>query len=133
MPRYNINLITSRRSYNLNEVASLLGINRKTCGRWIKYEGLKVLEENKTPILIIGTELINFIKKKREKRKVILKENQFFCVKCQKAVRAKTGSEKIIKTGKKIGRNNQEQFKKIGICENCQTKINKFLSVYQRD
>lgn len=131
MPNYNINLITARRSYCVNEIASLLGINRKTCGRWIKCGDLKVIEENVNPLLVMGADLINFIKEKREKRKIHLKENEFFCVKCHKAVKAKIGSEQIIKTGKKIGKDSKEQFKKTGICENCGTKINKFLGVCQ--
>jgi hypothetical protein len=127
MPNYNLNLITARRSYSVNEIASLLGVDRKTCGRWIKHEGLKVIEENTNPLLITGADLMNFIKKKREKRKVPVKENEFFCVKCHKAVRAKTGSEQIVKTGKRIGIDNREQLKKTGICESCDTQLNKFL------
>ena len=133
MPNYSLNRITARRSYSINEIASLLGVNRKTCGRWVKEKGLKVIEENTNPLLIMGADLIDFIKKKRGKRKIPIKENEFFCVKCHKAVRAKIGSERTIKTGKKIGKDNQEQFKKIGICENCDTQLNKFLGVCQRD
>ncbi len=127
MPNYNLNLITGRRSYCVNEIASLLDIDRKTCGRWIKYEGLKVVEENTSPLLIMGEDLIAFIKKKREKRKIPIKKNEFFCLKCHKAVRAKIGSEQTIKTGKRIGKENREQLKKIGVCENCETRLNKFL------
>lgn len=127
MPNYNINLITARRSYCIAEIASLLGRDRKTCGRWIKYEGLRVIEENTNPLLIMGEDLIAFIKKKREKRRISLKENEFFCLKCHKAVRAKTRSEQTIKTGKRIGKDNREQLKKTGVCENCGTKLNRFL------
>ena|SRR3989344_3259764 len=133
MPNYNINLITARRSYTIGEIASLWGISRKTCGRWIKYEGLEPIEKHTSPLLIIGTDLIDFIKKKRREKKIPTKENEFFCVKCHEAVRAKTGSEQIIKTGKMIGRDNREQLKKIGVCENCKTRLNKFLGVYQQD
>lgn len=133
MPNYNINLITARRSYCINEIASLLGIDRRTCGRWIKYEGLRVIEENTNPLLIMGEDLVDFIRNKREKRKIPLKDNEFLCFKCRKAVRAKIGSEQITKTGKRIGKDNQEQLKKTGVCEKCGTRLNKFLGVYQRD
>ncbi|MDD3434541.1 MAG: hypothetical protein PHD96_01290 [Candidatus Pacebacteria bacterium] len=133
MPNYNINLITARRSYSVNEIASLLGIDRKTCGRWVKYDGLKVVEEGKRPILIMGTNLITFIKKRRAERKISLKENEYFCVKCHRAVRARMGSERTIKTGKRIGKDNREQWKKTAICDNCETQLNKFLGVYRRD
>ena len=131
MQNYSINLITARRSYSVGEISSLLGVNRKTCGRWIKYGGLEIIEENTNPILVIGADLISFIKKKREKRRVAIKENEFYCMKCHKAVRAKIGSEQIIKTGKMIGKDNREQLKKIGVCENCNTPLNKFLGVCQ--
>ena len=64
MPSYNINSIISRRSYSVNEIAFLLGVDRRTCGRWIKYEGLVLIEENTKPLLVMGRDLIDFIKKK---------------------------------------------------------------------
>jgi hypothetical protein len=133
MPNYNTKLITARRSYSVGEIATLLGINRRTCGRWVKYESLKPIEENTSPLLITGYDLIQFIKKKREERRIPLKENEFFCVKCHKAVRAKPETEKTVKTGKRTGKDNREQLRKIGACEICQTKLFKFLGVSQRD
>ena len=133
MPNYNIHKIQTRRSYNLTEIASLFNIDRKTCGRWIKNERLRVIEENGNPVLVMGADLKDFITKKRTKKKRPLKENEFFCFKCHKAVKAKTGSEKTIKTGKKIGKENREQLKKIGICEVCGTEINRYLGVCQKD
>ncbi|MEK7664623.1 MAG: hypothetical protein AAB361_00600 [Patescibacteria group bacterium] len=127
MPNYNLNLITARRSYTINEISSLWKVSRKQCRRWIKYEGLKVVEENTSPLLIIGSNLIHFIKKKREKRKIHLEENEFLCLKCRAGVKAKMGSEQIVETGKRIGKNNRKQLKKIGICEDCGTRLNKLL------
>ena len=126
MPNYNLNLITVRRSYSINEIARLWGVNRKTCGRWVKYEGLKVIEENTIPLLVMGEDLVDFIKKKRGKRKIPIRENEFLCMKCRKAVRAKIGSERVTKTGKMIGKDNREQLVKKGICENCESQLNKF-------
>lgn len=131
MPNYNPRLIKAKKSYSISDIASLFGINRKTCHRWLKDEDLKVIERNVNPLLVMGSDLINFIKKKKAKRKVALMEDEFFCMKCRKAVKAKRGSEKIIKTGKRIGKANLEQLKKIGACEVCETKVNRFLKVYQ--
>ena len=133
MPRYNLNLISERRSYTISEISSLLGVNRRTCGRWIRKEGLKVIKENTSPLLILGADLIVLIKKKRNKIDSPLKENEFYCLKCRIAVRAKTGSEQTIKTGKRLGKDNHEQLKKTGICENCGKPLNKFLGVERRD
>jgi len=128
MPRYNLKTITLRRAYTTDEIAHLFGVNRRTCGRWVR-EGLKVVEENKSPLLVLGADLIDFIKKKRGKADTPLKENEFYCFKCREAVRAKIGSEQIIKTGKRTGKDNHEQLRKTGKCENCGTEINKFTGV----
>lgn len=133
MSKYNLRLIKSKRSYSINEMVSLLKVNRKTCHRWIKNENLKVIEKNVNPLLVMGIDLINFLKQKRAKSKTALKENEFFCMKCHKSVKAKMGSEKVIKTGKRIGKINLEQRRKTGICGTCGTEINKFLKVYQQD
>lgn len=133
MQNYNLNAIKSKASYSMTEMSSLLGVDRKTCSRWIKSEGLEVIEKNVSPLLVMGADLIKFIKNKRLKRKMPLKENEFLCFKCHKVVKVKTGSEQTVKTGKRIGKDNREQFKKIGICEVCGTKVNKYLGVSQKD
>ncbi len=133
MADYNLNKITTRRSYNINEVAALFNIDRKTCQRWIKNEGLRVVDETERPLLVMGEALSDFIKNKRFKRKVPIKEDEFYCVKCHGAVKGKEGSEQTIKTGKLIGKDSNEQLKRIGICEHCGTPLNKFLRVCQRD
>jgi len=126
--RYNIHLIKARASYSPEDIARLFGIDRKTVYRWTK-KGLKVIEKNTRPPLIRGEDLIEFIKGENAKRKIKLNEDEFFCMTCHKAMRAKEGSEEVVKTGKRIGRNNLEQRKKIGLCEVCGRRVNKFLKV----
>src|SRR3990167_10780707 len=109
MGNYNLSLIKLRRSYNITEMARLLDIDRKTCQRWVKTEGLRVIEKGENPLLVMGADLQSFLKAKLQKRRFNLKENEFFCVKCHKPVKAKTGSEKTIKTGKRIGKDGLEQ------------------------
>ncbi len=133
MPNYNHRLIKSKRSYSINEISSRLGINRKTCQRWLKNEGLKVIEKDANYLLIMGADLITFLKNKKAKRKTFLNPDEFFCIKCRKAVRARGGSETTVKTGKRIGKSNLEQFKRTGICGICGSKLNRFLRVYQQD
>jgi hypothetical protein len=113
-------------------MANLFGVNRKTCQRWLK-NGLKPIEKGTNPALVMGEVLKGFLKEQSEKRKCELKDSEFFCMKCHRAVRAKDGSEKVIRTGKRIGKRNEEQIKKIGICSICETKINRFLGVCQQD
>ncbi|MES2436993.1 MAG: hypothetical protein V4519_03185 [Patescibacteria group bacterium] len=117
----------------MKEVSTLLTIDIKTCSRWINEEGLEVLEKNMYPILIMGSSLKTFLLLKRAVKKVSLKDDEFYCCKCKKAVRPKRGSKSVQKTGKYIGKENKEQLVEIGICEICGTKINKFLRVCQKD
>ncbi len=91
------------------------------------------MEINTNPLLVYGKDLKEFLNKEKNGRKTKLKENEFYCMKCHKAVKAETGSESIVKTGKTIGKNNDDQLKKIGLCEVCGTRLNKLLSVYQKD
>ena len=133
MPKYNVRLIKSRRSYSMSEIASLLGIDRKTCHRWIKEGGLGVIEEGVNPLLVMGANLIDFLKGRRAKRSVLLGENEFLCMKCHKAVKARVGTERIVKTGKMVGKNNLEQLKRVGACEVCGTTVNVFLRVSRQD
>lgn len=133
MANYNIQSIRAKRSYSIIEISDLLGIDRKTCSRWIKNKELKPIEKNVSPLLIMGIDLINFLKERRAKNKITLKKNEFFCAKCHKAVKAKVGSEKALEMRNKIGRANLKQFKKIGICEFCGTKLNRFLKACQKD
>ena len=131
--KYNIHLIKSRSSYSIKDIATLLNVDRKTCSRWIKKENLKVVDEDSSPLLIMGEDLKIFINPKRSAKKKPLAKNQFYCFKCKKVVEALNGSENIVKTGKRIGKNKIEQQKKIGLCEQCGTKINRFLKICQKD
>lgn len=131
--RYNTHLIRTRASYTINEIAAIFGTERKTCSRWINDEGLEVVEENAKPLLIMGSDLKKFLTEKRRKRKIELGNNEYFCFKCHKAVLATVGSEAVVKTGKTIGRYNLEQMKKTGRCQLCQSKVNRFLKVCQKE
>lgn len=131
--KYNVRLIKSRKSYSFRDMGLLLNIDRKTCSRWIKEEGLKVIAGNVSPLLILGADLKQFIQEKRSNRKVHLKDGEFFCFKCHRAVRGKVGSDAVIKTGKTVGKNMAEQLAATGICEVCGTELHRFLKVCRKD
>ena len=120
--KYNPRLITSRRSYTPKEIATLFGKNKQTVFRWLAI-GLRPLEENTKPLLIMGDELRRFLLEKKKKRKVSLKENEFFCFKCRQAVRAKSETEKMVPTGNRIGKDARKQFFRRGKCERCGTEV----------
>ena len=129
MANYDIRKIKSGRCYFINELAAF-GIERRTFYRWRK-NGLKIVDEDEKP-LVRGIDLINFYKVKKTKRKVNLKEDEFYCFKCHKAVRAKKNSEKIIETGKRIGKD-LKQIRKKAKCEHCGTELNRYLRGIKQD
>ena len=128
MPNYNTRLIKARDSYRIKDMANLFKINRKTCGRWIRDEGLKTIEGNISSPLVVGADLIAFLNNKQKSKKTKLKNDEFYCLKCREARKAKAGSETIIRTGKTIGKYNKELLSKTGICENCGTTLKRYAS-----
>jgi hypothetical protein len=124
--KYNVRLITSRRSYTPEDVAQLFGINKKTVFRWLK-EGLRPLEENTKPFLIMGEELSHFLTEQKKKQRLSLKKDEFFCLKCRKAVLAKAGTEKNVPTGNKIGKEARIQFFRRAKCEQCGKEVNRLV------
>lgn len=111
--------IFSHRSYTIEELSLLLDKNQKTLLRWID-DGLRIVPESKKPILIMGFDLKEFLKKKSIKKKIKLNRNQFYCLSCRGAVYAKRGSiEKLTS-------------RKIGICGVCNNKIGRIIKPYQK-
>lgn len=80
-------------SYTINEMSEYLGINKKTCLRWIE-NGLPIVPGSKKPILMLGSQIKEFLRKKDSKKKVELKRNEFYCLRCKAPRRAKRGSIK---------------------------------------
>lgn len=124
--RYNPRLITSRHSYTPEDIATLFHINKKTIFRWLG-DGLHPLEKNTRPLLIMGDELRRFLLEKKKKRKVSLKEGEYYCVKCKTSTRAKPKTESMVPTGKTIGKSARKQFFQRGKCERCGTIVNRLV------
>jgi predicted site-specific integrase-resolvase len=133
MATYNIRLIKSRRSYSIKEMALLFGIDRKTCSRWIQNDGLRVVEKNVSPLLVMGEDLLRFIRDKRLTKKISLRDDEFYCFKCHKAVKAREDSRTVHKTGRTVGKEGLAQIVATGICEVCGIKVNRFLRVSQKN
>ena len=111
--------IFSHRSYTIEELSVLLPKNKKTLLRWID-DGLKIIPESKKPIIIMGSDLKEFLRKKNTKKKVKLNRNQFYCLSCRKAVYAKRGSIEKLSN------------RKIGECGVCNGKIGRIIKPYQK-
>ncbi len=124
--RYNLSKIRAKTAYSTQEIAQLLKVNKKTILRWFK-EGLVLLDAQQTPRLVMGDDLKAFIKAKRETVQIKLNWNEFYCLRCRKAVVAKRGSEKTEQTGKNIGLANRCQEIIYAKCKECSGSIAKLL------
>lgn len=124
--KYNIRKIREKSAYSPTEVGTLLGVDRRTVLRWVK-EGLPLLDPKEKQRLIMGYDLKTFIEGKREKARVKLRPNEYYCLTCNKPVVAKPHTEKVEKTGKKIGKENRDQEILYAKCKECSGKIARLL------
>jgi len=124
--KYNLSKIRRKTAYNTQEISQLLKVNRKTIFRWIK-EGLVLMDATQNPKLIMGDDLKAFIKAKREVKQLKLNWNEFYCLRCRRAVLAKRGSEQTEKTGKSIGSKNREQEMISAKCKECGGSVARLL------
>jgi len=77
----NHRLVKIHRSYTVEEVARLLGKHKNTVRKWVK-DGLATIDD-KRPMLILGPDLVKFIKNLRAKNKQSCKPGQLYCLRCR--------------------------------------------------
>jgi hypothetical protein len=70
------------RSYTIDEIARTLEVHRNTVRHWIK-AGLRTID-GKRPILILGSDLAEYLLRRREARRQPCRAGQMFCLKCRK-------------------------------------------------
>jgi len=104
------------------EIADVYCVHVRTVQSWHS-NGLKHLEGSNNPYLILGKDVKEYLIKEQQKKKVTLKSNEFYCMKCKKAV----VPVKVIKVIRKIklGGNNQAVTLS-GVCPICACKVNRF-------
>lgn len=115
--RYDLRKIKSKRSYSFNELSELLGVHIRTVQDW-KKQGMGIIEGSK-PFLVLGAKATEFL----YKPKLEIKENEFYCLKCKKAVNAEN-VKKIYRNEKY--KNGREAIKLQGNCVVCGAKVNRF-------
>lgn len=122
--KYNLRRIKAKRSYTSEELAETLQIHTQTVREW-KRNGLKPLEEATTPHLFIGCEVKKFLSELISRHKVELREGEFYCLSCKKAVKP-VGFE-VVNRGIKIGKS-KESLMLTGKCPHCSRVVNRFSS-----
>jgi hypothetical protein len=74
--------VKSLRTYTIDEAARALEVHRNTVRHWIM-AGLRVIDD-KRPILILGSDLSEYLLRQREARRQPCCAGQMFCLKCRK-------------------------------------------------
>jgi hypothetical protein len=123
MKKYKINLIKQKHTYKTSELCLLLKVHKATVLNW-KKRGLAFIGVYAREFLFLGRDVKSFLKKQSLKYKTILKDDEFYCVRCHKGVVPITGTIAEIQRNK-MGKH------KIGIeyrskCPRCQITICRF-------
>lgn len=121
---YKTKNIKTRESYTTKRIAQEIGVHQRTVQEWIK-QGLIPIE-NSRPYYFMGYELKKFLEGKLGKRKTKLQADEFYCTKCREAVRPTDNDAWLVISQRTIGKQGFKAITIKGICENCNSKINRF-------
>jgi len=77
----NHRLVKMRHTYTVGEIAHLLAIHKNTVREWIK-AGLPIIDDRR-PILILGSDLIAFLRARRARKKRPCGPGQMYCFRCR--------------------------------------------------
>ncbi len=86
--RINYRLAKSHRNYSVEEVATLFGVHRNTVREWTR-RGLPVIAGR--PVLILGRDLVGFLKERRARNRRPCGPGEIYCVRCRQARRPAGG------------------------------------------
>lgn len=84
----NPRLAKIHRNYTVEEVAGLFGVHRNTVREWVK-QGLQT-NDNRRPMLILGRDLVTYLRARRAKNRQTCQPGEIYCVRCR-APRAAAG------------------------------------------
>jgi len=77
----NPRLAKIHRNYTVEEAASLFGVHRNTVREWVR-RGLPT-SDNRRPMLILGADLVAFLRARRVKNKRTCQPGEMYCVRCR--------------------------------------------------
>ncbi|MCH7965144.1 MAG: sigma-70 region 4 domain-containing protein [Bacteroidetes bacterium] len=127
--KINISLIRCRREYSYKEIAELFNIHVRTVQIWRK-RGLNILNGTSKPILILGSELKRYLQEKRKKKKRPLKDDEFYCTRCNEPRKSIPDKIMVVQTGKLMG-DEIKQLRIKGICSVCACSLSRLSSENQ--
>lgn len=120
--RSNPNLAKIHRNYTVEEVANLFAVHKNTVRSWVK-DGLKT-NDDKRPMLILGSDLKQYLKSKRKINKRKCLPFEMYCVRCRLP---QLPAEKMVD----YDPINCSTGCLIGLCPSCGGIINKFVNIDQ--
>jgi hypothetical protein len=77
----NPNLVKINRNYTVEDVANLCSVHKNTVRSWVK-DGLTTID-NKRPMLILGSDLKDYLQAKRKSKKRKCLPIEIYCVRCR--------------------------------------------------
>lgn len=87
--RFPVQRVKQAATYDVAEIARLLGSHRNTVRRWLK-DGLQPIDDAR-PVLILGAELKAFLTERQKARRQTCAPDEFFCFRCRAPRRAAAG------------------------------------------
>jgi hypothetical protein len=111
--------IKIHRTYTVEEIARLLPVHKNTVRIWIK-SGLPTID-GKRPTMILGPEVIAFLKARRQKNKQTLRPGEIYCLRCHAPKYPAGDMAEYIPINENVGNLR-------GICPNCESIIHRCVS-----
>lgn len=116
----NHRLVKIHRNFTVEEIADLFGIHKNTVRSWVK-AGLAI-SDNKRPMLILGHDLVAFLKGRRVKNKQTCGPGEMYCVRCRAPKPAGEDMAEYAPVTEKFGNLS-------AICPDCFTTMNRRVSL----
>ncbi len=118
--RLNPNLAKIHRNYTVEEAGHLFSVHKNTVRSWLK-DGL-IVNDNKRPTLILGSELRVYLQSRRSKNKQKCKPSELYCLRCRSPQLPAGNMVDYEPVNCRSGR-------LIALCSTCGGIINKYFSI----
>lgn len=120
----NHRLVKIHRNYTVEEIAHLFGKHKNTVRNWLR-DGLETIDDRR-PALVLGSTLVEYLRKRRGQHKQPLKPGEIYCLKCRIPVEPAGRMADCIQTTGLAGNLR-------GICPHCNSLIHRRVSLARID